>query len=162
MGLKQEVERLHNSKEFKEWKKQNKQTYLVHGFIMLKGDKQTAWQIGYYDKKADKVTAFFMEEKIKISPPADIFKKQGILHKLDIDKIKINLDKALDIAEREQKKHKEIIAETIAILQNLDMGTVWNITYLTKSFNVINLKIDAINGKILHQNKTSFLQYKAS
>ncbi len=162
MDFKQELKRLQSSNEFKEWKKTNKQSYLVHGFIMVKEDKKTAWQIGYYDKAKDRVTSFFMEDQIKISPAAEVFKKQGTVKELDLDKIKINLDKALKIAEKEQKKHKEVIAETIAIIQNLDIGTVWNITYLTRSLNAINSKINAINGKILHQAKTSFLQYKAS
>jgi len=161
MNFKQELERLQNSKEFKEWKKQNKQAYLAHLFTMLKQNTQTPWQIGYYDKKTDKVTAFFMENEIKNSPPAEVFKKQGIVKQLDTNKIKISLDKALDIAKKEQKKYKEAIAQTIIILQNLDIGTVWNITYLTKSFNAINFKIDAMNSKILHQAKTSFLEYKA-
>lgn len=161
MDFKQELKRLQNSKEFKQWEKQNKQAYLVHLFKMIKQDNQTPWQIGYYDKKTDKVISFFMEEQVKISPPADIFKKHGIVNQLDIAKIKISIDQALKTAQQEQKKYKEAIAQTIVILQNLDIGTVWNITYLTKSFNAINFKINAITGKILHQAKTSFLEYKA-
>ena len=162
MQFKEELKRLKESKEFKVWEKENKRAYLTHFFTMIKQNNQTPWQLGYYDKKTDKVTAFFMEKEIKISPPAEVFKKQGIVKPLDITHVKIELDKALKISEQEQKKYKETIAQTIVTLQNLDLGTTWNITYLTHSFNAINFKIDVKNGKILHQGKTTFLEHKAS
>ena len=37
----------------------------------------------------------------------------------------------------------------VVILQNLDVGQVWNITYITKSFQTLNIKIDAETGDVL-------------
>ncbi len=162
MKFKQQLTRLKQSKEFKDWKKQNPDIYLVHGFLMIKDDTQTSWQIGFYDKKSDKVTSFFMETPIKISPPAEIFKKQGIVKELNPEEIRLDLKQALKIAEKEKEKYKESTLQTVAIVQNIDIGTIWNITYLTQSSNALNFKISVTDGKILDQLKTSFIQHQAS
>ena len=102
MGFKEELERLESSKEFKDWK--NESNYIVHGFIMINKGNETPWQIGYYDKVLDKVTSFFMEENIKKSTPADVFKKEGSVKELDLGKVKLDLDEALSKAKQGQKK----------------------------------------------------------
>ena len=50
----------------------------------------------------------------------------------------------------------------ITILQKLDIGQVYNITYVTQSFKVLNFKIDSSNGKVLKKSLKSIMEFKAS
>ncbi|HLD42296.1 MAG TPA: hypothetical protein VJB06_04615, partial [archaeon] len=60
-------------------------------------------------------------------------------------------DKAIGICDAFRKKNypSENSIKTIIVLQNLSIGQVWNLTYLTSAFSTLNIKIDASNGKIL-------------
>ena len=50
--------------------------------------------------------------------------------------------------------------KTIVILQNLsEFGNIWNITYVTHSFKTLNMKINAENGKILHHDIVSLMDF---
>lgn len=160
MGFKEELERLEKSKVFKDWKSKN--SYLAHGFIMIKGESRTPWQIGYYDKKADKITSFFMEDDIKKNPPADVFKKEGAVKELDVSKLKIEFEKAFDIARKrgEEKFGEKTFSEALIILQNISAGQVWNVSFL-KGLNVLNFKIDTGSGDIVDEKRTSFVSPKA-
>lgn len=143
------MKKLGKSKTFQEWQENNKKCYLSHVFIML-GDKEDL-QVGYYNKEKDKITSFIIDEKIEVSQESDVFKKdRKIVEKLDINKVKIDFEDALQIANKFQRENysKEIPIKKIIVLQNLEIGQVWNITYISNSFNTLNIKIDSETGKI--------------
>ena len=77
-------------------------------------------------------------------------------------KVKVNLKEALAIA----KKHKEVeqqndsINKEIIILQESDQIPIWNITFLTSAFNIINIKIDADSSKIIKYKCESIMSFK--
>ena len=161
MKIKELIKTLEESKEFKDWKKDNKDSYFVHIFVM---DSQSK-QIGYYNPKNNKITSFIIEKPIKIMPEEDPFKKEKTkIKQLDIEKVKLDYDKALETAKSFQKEkfseHKPI--KTIAILQNLLNKNLWNITFVTQSLNTLNIKIDAATKKIIEHKLTSLMQFKAS
>lgn len=164
MKLKDVLEKLGKSKTFQEWQKSNKKCYLSHVFIML-GEKEDC-QVGYYNKEKDKITSFIIDEKIEVSQESDIFKKdRKIVEKLDIDKVKIDFEDAVKIANKFQRENytKEIPIKKIIVLQNLEIGQVWNITYISNSFNTLNIKIDAKTGKIKNHEIVSLFSFgKAS
>ena len=71
--------KLVNSKEFQNWQKNN--SYLTHFYCQLNNSfKQlTPWEIGFYNKKTDKITVFNVAQTIEIKPEDTAFKKQGIV-----------------------------------------------------------------------------------
>ena len=157
------LEKLESSSEFKEWKKKNKELYLVHGFTMLGSCKEDPmnWQVGYYDEKEDKITPIEVSGEISIGQPQEVFKKSDVIKKLDVKKIKIKLGKALEESEktRLEKYAKEIPIKIFVVLQNLDEdGQVWNITIATNTMNTINAKIDAETGKIKSVKTENFMR----
>jgi hypothetical protein len=151
---------------FIEWKKINHESYLTHGFAMiedaLKDNNINSWQIGYYNEKKDRITAFDVGEKIIQSGEEEVFKKDGTINKLEVKKVKLKLSEALQkIDEIKEKKYKtEIVSKKIIVLQNIHEGTVWNITYITMRFNIINIKIDAHDGKLLFESIENLMQWK--
>ena len=165
MEIKDILARLRDSKEFKEWEKKNKGSFLAHIFKLLDEANQDDWQIGFYNKD-DTITSFIMTPtEIKVAATENIFKKpEAKIEPLDENKIKIDITKALEIAEKTQAKDykQETPSKIITILQKLDMGQVYNITYVTQSFKILNFKIDAGNGKVLKTKLESIMDFKTS
>ena len=123
------------------------------------------WQLGFYDSKSDKITTFVMKDNsIDIRKEDDVFKEDETkVHQLELDKIKIGLDEAITKAGEFQSKNypKDRSVKTIAILQNIaDSGNMWNITFITESFNTLNMKIDASAGKIINHNLSSIFSLR--
>ncbi|MFH1324951.1 MAG: PepSY domain-containing protein, partial [Nanoarchaeota archaeon] len=103
--------------------------------------------------------------EIKKAAAENIFKRpEAKIEPLDEDKIKIDITKALEIAEKTQVKDykQETPSKIITILQKLNMGQVYNITYVTQSFKILNFKIDAVNGKVLKTKLENIMDFKAS
>jgi hypothetical protein len=49
----------------------------------------------------------------------------------------------------------------IILLQNLpEHGQIWNITIVTTTFSVINIKIDSKNGTVIKHSKESLIGWK--
>ena len=162
ISFKDALKILHESSEFKNWKKKNKNTYLSYGFFIIESE-DTNWKVGYYDSKKDKLTSFDVGSKIKIEPDEEVFKqKKKKVEKLDLDKVKFDLADAVGIAKNLQEE--EFVTENptkiIAILQKIEVGQVWNITCLTQNFNTLNFKIKTETGRVLEKKLTSLMQFK--
>lgn len=157
--------RLEKSKEFGEWKKKNKESFLAHVFKMLDDANIDDWQIGYYNKD-DTITTFIITPaEIKIAETENIFKKPDVkIKKLEKKNIKIDITQALQTAEKIQTTEysKETPFKIITILQKIDIGQAYNITYVTQSFKTLNMKIDSTNGKVLKKSLQSIMDFKAS
>lgn len=159
------LKRLRESNEFKEWNKKNKDSFLAHIFKMLDDANKDDWQIGFYNKD-DTITSFILTPAdIKIAAAENIFKKpEDNIQRLDEGKIKIDITKALEIVKKVQTTEykNEAPSKIITILQKLDIGQIYNITYVTQSFKLLNLKIDSSTGKVLKKKLTSIMEFKAS
>lgn len=158
MLFKEKLKKLESSPIYKEWKEKNKKTFLAH--IFISSDAPEIWQFGYYDKNIDKITTFVVNSEIQHSVSEQIFKKPGaIITELEKDKVKIEPNEALKIMEKLQKeKYKQATAmKSFMILQRLELGQVYNITYVTNSLSTLNVKMDSENGKILREKFSSLL-----
>jgi len=154
------INRLKESKVFRDWKKEHKETYLVHAFALKEGAHFSGWQIGYYIKEHDRVVTFFIDNEIKLSPEEEIFKQdRHILRELDIDSVKIDAEQAIEEALEYQKLSypNDKPNKTILILQKLDRGIVYNITFITAVFNTLNIKVGAESGEVIDHNFNSIL-----
>jgi len=162
MKIKEPVEKLESNTEFKEWQKCNPKSYLVHIFKLVDELNKNIWQIGYYNDSGT-ITSFILEEsEIKIIPEEKIFQeKKRKVKKLDLGKIKIDLEEALKIAQDFQiKEYKGNNPQKIMlILQNIDGKVLYNITYITINFNALNIRIDAIEGNVVHHDISPFVKF---
>lgn len=164
MLIKDVINKIESSKEFSEWRKTHKESYLAHIFKMLDDANIDDWQVGYYNKD-DTITTFLVSgDKIKIIPEAQIFKRPDAkVLKLNMDKVKIRLAKAVEIATEYQEKHYEQEKPTkeIIILQSLETGQVYNITFVSQRFNILNMKVCCESGKIKEHTLKSIMDFKA-
>ena len=165
MELKPALKKLQESSDFKSWKQKNKDTYFSYAFKIPQEMSSDEWQLGFYDKKKDKITTFVMAgDNIKTRPEEDVFKKEETkVNEVGINKVKLTFDNAIAKAGEFQNKNfpKDKSIKTIAILQNIsELGNVWNITYVTEAFNTLNMKIDASSGKILEHKLASIFSFR--
>ena len=158
LDIKQAYSKLESSKKFK------KEGYLCSFFIMspIKELENQAWQIDFYSEKDDKMTSYIVSEDIKVeNDNSKIFKDdKDKIHELKLDAIKTNIKEILKETNELVKKYYETPAKIIIVLQKLD-ETIWNISYITETFNLINIKIDASTGKKISENRSSLLSFKA-
>ncbi len=160
MKAKKALGTLQNSEEFKEWRKKHPHAFLSHIFCM-KDEKSEDWQIGYHNRDDDMVTAFELKEKVNICPPEKPFKREEYtIKELNMGNVKIAMEKALETAKKiqETKYIGDLPFKTIIILQNIDEGQVYNITYVTMTFKTLNIKIDAATGEVKSHELVSLIQ----
>lgn len=159
--LKLLLKNIENSDEYKQWRLDHGNAYLCSAFLIGNLLDENTWQIDYYNPGNDKITSFVQNDGIKFKEE-NIFKKPGDeIKELDLEEVKIDLNRALKNLERLKKKKypKEVPNQKIIVLQNLQV-ILWNITYINSNFNILNVKINAINGKILQDNLTSIMDFK--
>ena len=161
MELNQALDKLKQSKDFKDM---NKDTFFSYALIMQENNQTGKWQLGFYNKSTDKMITFVVDNNgIKTEKEEEIFKKpETQVNEVDLKKAKIAYIEILKKAEEFQKKEypKELVSKTIAILQNLEeFGTIWNITYVTLTFNTLNMKINPENGKIVNHKLESLMSF---
>ncbi|MBW2973106.1 hypothetical protein KY346_01800 [Candidatus Woesearchaeota archaeon] len=150
MEFKKLIDEIEATPEFKEWKKDHPDFYLAHVFVMPSEDN--VWQIGYYDKKSNKVDTIIKQgNKIEIMPAQDILKASQEIMPLKPEEVKLTVSEALEKAKACIKENypKEILLKHFLIIQHLEGATVFNITYVTQSFKTVNIKIDSADGKII-------------
>ena len=164
MELKQALEKLKESKEFKDWNKKNSDNFLSYAFKNLEGNNESPWQFGFYHSTTDKMTTFITDQgSIEMQKEEEIFKKPDMKVKpLETVKAKIPFKDILKKAEKFRKEEypKELVSKTIAILQNLEeYGDIWNMTYVMHSFKTLNMKVNPENGKIISHNLESLMNF---
>ena len=157
--LKSLIKNVEASKEFKDVKDK---LSLCSFFSIMEKDKGN-WQVDYYNAKKDEIVSFVLDgEKVKREESKIFKEKESKLDQLNLDSVKVDAKKAFEIADklREEKYKDDSASKKIVILQTIKKP-VWNITYLTGSLNVINIKINAVSGEIVAHNSSSALSLGA-
>jgi len=159
------LKKLKSSVEFREYHKSYPDCYLASCFKM--GDSKindVSWQFDFYSLRSRKMTSFQIGETIKVQKDQDVFSQGKPPKELELNKVKIDFDKAISLVNKVKKKRipDESINKEIIILQAIDGKAVWNITLLTSAFNVMNIRINANSGEIISENNESILKFKTS
>ena len=164
MDAKKKVLELMERDEFKEWRKKNEDAYPVHFFAFYEHDFLKDCQVGFYDKNKDSMNTFVIsKDSVDINPEPEIFReKKHEIKELDLEKIKVTTEQVLEKLNQlvKQKYKNEVVDKLFFILQNLDLGQVWNITTITKSFNTLNVKMDSESGKIIEDRLISIFDFE--
>lgn len=155
MDVKESYADLMASKEFREFVEKDPGFELVHAHIMKEAGKDANWEFGFYHKGRDRMVVF-ETKPIKRTPEQEVFKENPHINALEIEKTDISFDNAMIICEniRKEKFNSEPVTKYIVTLQNIHKQ-VWNITLITRAFNLINIRIDSDNGDVISTNKTS-------
>ena len=139
-----------------DWHGEHKNSYLTSVFI----DKETHFD--FLDKDTDKITSFrFIDGELNFEESEIFRKERNKIKELDLNDIKFDLSQAEDLVDSvmDNDYRKEEVQKKLIILQVIDVP-VWNITYITKALNVLNVKINAINGELINHSFESLLNFK--
>jgi len=149
------VNKVVNSEVFKSW--DSSDSYLVSCFYLGGG-----WNVGFYSKDSGKLTSFIVGEDIKIKEEEEVFQEEKkTLEELDIESVKVSLSDALvKVDELKGKKAEaEDVTSEIIILQQKG-APIWNITYTTSGFNLLNVKVDACSGEVLGESFSGIMELR--
>jgi hypothetical protein len=146
------IEQVKASDVFKAWKEKHKDAFLGHVFVTVENEKPTGWQAGYVEGEAI-VPFSVVDDGVVKGERAEMFRKPGSepVKALDSSKVRVTLPSAVEkaIDHQREKYPAEQPQKTICILQHVDEGQVWNITFVTASFKTLNVRVDAASGKIV-------------
>ena len=162
--MKELIEKLEKSAEFKEFKAKNNGAYLTHLFVMLEKGKDISFDVGYCVKDEGMVS-FTIDDNggvIGVREEKEVFKKPGqSVLELDVNKVKLGLNQAVDnailVQKEKYKQHRP--SKTIVILQNIGGKQLWNITFVTETFKTLNIKIDADSGEMVSDDLIELFQF---
>lgn len=156
LAIKDALTKLHQDEAFKTWQQENNDAYLAHIFIdMDKGN--ISFQIGYAHSNETITTFTITENSIQKSEPQQVLKHpDSKILKLDIEKVITTVPEALDAAEKCQKENypKHLPIKKFIILQHLEHGQVYNITYVSQTMDTLNIKVNAETGTIVDHKTT--------
>jgi hypothetical protein len=147
------LQQLERDASFRSWRKTHAGYYLVHGFYeAAEAGKEERWQVGFYDRQADRIITFVVGQSITELPPAEAFKEAGAIPALDTGEVRLPLADALAAARKALAEHYPRLQplRSFLIIQRLEDGTVYNITFLTAAFKTVNVKLSARTGAVLH------------
>ena len=149
--LKADLKRLGESDELRQYLASHKGAYFVSAFFISSFDSKdtTPWVIEYYCPANCKVSTFSFDGRWGVTGDDSVFQReQKSLEALEIGKVKF-FDGAERAREELGKSFKgESPLKVIVILGMQDRRPTWNVTVFTKSFKVINFRIDSVTGGI--------------
>lgn len=128
---------------------EQKDRFLVSCFF-----QQDVWKVDYYSLEKHKIYTYTRQNQVLVMQEDDIFqKKEKPLEKLDLDKVTVSLHDAVEKIPFDSNK-------VISILQVIDGNIVWNLSAVTPTLELYNVKVDAISGEVLSEKKESFLNFR--
>jgi len=156
---------LKESDVFADWSKQNPNSFFSYALKIMESSSEEPWQLGFYIKSKDKMASFVVKENdVGMQQEDEVFKKPDVEVKpVTIDNVKLDFKDILELANRlkKEKYPGEIASKIIAILQNLEAyGDIWNITFVTLSYNILNLKLSAETGRVLYSHLESLMSFR--
>jgi hypothetical protein len=119
-------------------------------------------QIGYHNNN-DSISTFIVGNEITLIGEEEIFKKpDSSVLILNIEDVKIDFEAALGKAREFQKSTYSAhqIMKELTILQHLDLGVVYNITFVTSGLKTLNIKIHAKDGSVVAHELISLMDLK--
>jgi|SRR3989344_2921253 len=155
-----EYNKLIKDKKFKSWKDKHKDSYLCSVFLLKDQTDSSDWQFDYYLPKKNRMATFIVGKTIEYNKEQKIFSNSEKIDEIDLNDIKFDFDNAVKLV-LGKYKNKKFIKEII-IVQSLNSKLLWNISLVTAEFNLVNIKVDADDGKIIEETSSSLLQFKSN
>ncbi|HLC58411.1 MAG TPA: hypothetical protein VJI68_00970 [Candidatus Nanoarchaeia archaeon] len=154
-----------NYEKIKESKKFDSEEFLCGVFAMSEVAKIENAEItlDFYNFKTKTITSYKInQDVVSEEKNQDVFKKEDAeIEELKLEEIKVEFSKVKDITEDILLKRKEIPVKVTLILQKVKVP-IWNLIYITRNFNLINVKINAIDGEVIEEKTISLLSFEKS
>ena len=146
------LEKLETSDVYLDWHEHHSAAYLTHFFAEIDEQfKLGSWQIGFYEEDNDRLSTFLVDGVIELEPQAEAFKKEKTIRAIEIDAIKVSAQNAIDsvLVLQKNKYPQHLVLKGFLILQHAENATIWNVTFLTRTFAALNVRLDSVSGKVI-------------
>ena len=163
------LQALQESALYQSWKKKHPQAFLSHLFCSIAADgvPKSGWDIGYYLSETEKMVVFsqeiFLEQgeadgaeasskvSFVLKPEDDVFKETTTIEGLALSAGTLSFPNAVKRWAEELPKAfpREQAGNGFVILQTFQGKTVWNFTVLSRTFTLLNVKLNAADGTLL-------------
>lgn len=157
MKIKPYIKKLNASAEYKKFKEEYKDAFLVAGFFVLDLEMgRNIHQIDFYIPSKKKFAAFTLDGGVNLQ----ILDAAGEKVPEEMDMAtKIDLDAIHGILEDEMKNRSitEEIRKIIAVVQTVKGKKIWNINSILSGMDILKAHIEDDSGTILKMEKTSFV-----
>lgn len=157
MLLKELRNLVESNDEYKTYRAHAPNALIAHVFINQKNNSEE-WHLGYFDPDTKKITSFTTEPTVHISGSDAALSKTGDVPPLSWNELKVEFATAKASAEKIMKEHYSAHpgAQMISVLQTIDIP-VWNLTIVTNTFHIVNIRIDAVTGQVLAHAQQSLM-----
>lgn len=155
MDFRQAISAVEESEAFKQWRPSHPDAFLAHAFAVKEPEH---WEIGYYDEKV--MSIFSIEKEVKCSETNEVLRTAHDIMPLDSAKVGSD-EQALERAGQIARENypQEQVQKTFFVIQQLPSGPVFNITFFTKSFKTINIKLSAADYSLLKQSIDKLFEF---
>ncbi len=125
--------------------------YLVSCF-----HQNNEWRVDYYSKEKHKIYTYHKKNgEIKVMEDEIFQKESKVLEELKIENVKIGYEEVVEMVKVGKQK-------LITILQVVNGKIVWNVTALTPTLELYNLKVDAESGEVLSESKENVMNFRVN
>lgn len=153
------LNKLNNSKEYKDFMKKYSDAYLIAGFFVLDLEEgKNIHQIDYYIPSKKKIAAFTLDSHVHLQI-LDTMNRQ-VPPKLDLV-TNIDLDTIPGILDDEMKNRSitEEIKKIVAIIQNIEGKKIWNVNCVLSGMSILKAHIEDDSKSVLKMEKSSIMDY---
>jgi hypothetical protein len=160
MKIKPYIDKLSNSKEYKDFSKKYEDAFMIAGFFIIDLETQNnLHQIDYYVPSEKKIAAFTVDKGITMQM-LDMINNRLVPEKLDMQ-TNIDLDALHGILEDEMKNRNitEEIKKIIAIVQTIEGKKIWNLNCVLSGMGILKAHVDDESKTVLKMEKSSILDY---
>ena len=152
------LEKLEDSEEFKNFKKENKTSYLCSGFFIIDLESKTPenkYHFDFYIPESKKTFSFQLEDGVKLIElerfEENILKEVSMKDNFDFDEIK-----EMILKEMEEKKINNKIQKMIFSLQNQEGKDMLFGTIILSGLGILKMTFDISEKKLDDFEKKSF------
>lgn len=129
--------------------------FLSHACLIQEPNKESSWEFGFYNKESKKILVFESNPYKKRQEDEVLKKENSELNPLDLANLKISFDEIITIVDSElMKKGIRSVNKKIFILQS-DKTIMWNTTIMTHTFDLLNIKVNALSGEVMSSESYS-------
>ncbi len=129
--------------------------FLAHFFRMYDDTATISWQVGFCTPSQELIVFTVTGDAVQVNPPAEAFSDQKeILPFAQQEEVTFNSSDAVDaVISLLRSEHPGHDANQIILLaQTLpSFGSIYNVTVVTKTFHLFNVKCSVVDGAVLHK-----------
>lgn len=157
MNLQFFIEKLENSEEFKNFKKENPDAFLSSGFFVLDFESnENKYSLDFYNPKINKMFGFQLNGDVKLIP-LEMMQNSQIPVKLNVDsEIDFKDIEAVILKEMANQKITNKLQKIILIFQNQEGKDLIFCTVFLSGFGILKVNLDDKGKIILFEKKSLF------